>query len=251
MRTTTPTKDNKYYLSTKNGGYSECIRPQDYNSLSYCNGSVLANCVGYVNSRWMELMGNNKYKKLHANAEKMVEKAKELGLEISPIPVEYGIMVWQKGLITTTKDGFGHVAIVEKVINDNCIFTSESDYGSTIFHNRIRYNTDKKWNASWGSKFIGCIKLPVEREEVLKFVTKTLGVNIRKTLSFNSKNVASGTKLGTVKKGDGDTKEKSPIVVKGFIDGIQKDGYQWVLVEYKGQAGYCQYDSKCYTIEEL
>lgn len=243
MRTTRPTSTNKYYISKKNGGYSECIRPQDYGALSYFNGSVLANCVAWVNGTWMSMMKSTEYKGLHANAKDMITKAKSMGLEISDVPLERGIMVWSNST-------FGHVAIVEKVINSNCIFTSESDYNYCIFRNKIRYNDNKRWGSPKGSTFLGCIKYPKEYDNVLKLVVKKLGLNVRETLSFTNKK-ASGNKIGFVSVANGNTKEKTPLIVKGFIDGLQVDGYQWVLVDYKGKAGYCQYDSACYTIEEV
>ena len=35
----------------------------------------------------------------------------------------------------------------------------------------------------------------------------------------------------------------------GFVNGIQKDGFQWVLAEHNGVRGYAQFDSSVIWIE--
>ncbi len=72
-------------------------------------------------------------------------------------------------------------------------------------------------------------------------VAKT-GVYVRETLTFNSKNQPIGKKLAFIKPND-----KCKII--SFLEGLQKDGYQWVKVDYNGILGYAQYDSKCYWIK--
>lgn len=128
MRTSKPSKGNKFYTTRSNGGYSTCIqgKPTDV-----CN--VLANCVGYACGRFNEIIGSMKYPSLNCNAENFIERAKTLGLTIVNYPVLGGIMVWQKGNTLSGNDGAGHVAIVEKIIDKNTIYTSESGYGSSVF----------------------------------------------------------------------------------------------------------------------
>lgn len=50
------------------------------------------------------------------------------------------------------KDGAGHVAVVEQIIDENTILTSESFYGGKAFVNVIRKNTNKNWGQN--SKYI-------------------------------------------------------------------------------------------------
>lgn len=157
MRTSKPSSGNKFYIRKANGGYSTCIQgsPTD----SQCN--VLANCVGYACGRFNEIIGSMKYPSLNCNAENFIERAKNTyGLEISDVPTLGGIMVWQKGNTLSGNDGAGHVAVVEKIIDNNTIYTSESGYGSSAFWNSTRRNSNGRWGLGSGYKFRGCIVNP-------------------------------------------------------------------------------------------
>lgn len=157
MRTSKPTSGNKFYITKSKGGYSTCIQgnPTD----SQCN--VLANCVGYACGRFNEIIGSMKYPSLNCNAENFIERAKNTyGLEISPVPTLGGIMVWQKGSTLSGNDGAGHVAVVEKIIDSNTIYTSESGYGSSAFWNSTRKNSNGRWGLGSGYTFRGCIVNP-------------------------------------------------------------------------------------------
>ena len=157
MRTSKPGAGNKFFITKSRGGYSTCIQgnPTDAN----CN--VLANCVGYACGRFNEIIGAMKYPSLNCNAENFIERARNTyGLEISPVPTLGGIMVWQKGDTLNGGDGAGHVAIVEKIIDSNTIYTSESGYGSSAFWNSTRSNSNGRWGLGNGYKFRGCIVNP-------------------------------------------------------------------------------------------
>ena len=157
MRTSKPSVGNKFFITKSKGGYSLCIQgnPTD----SQCN--VLANCVGYACGRFNEIIGSMKYPYLNCNAENFIERAKNTyGLEISDVPTLGGIMVWQKGSTLSGEDGAGHVAIVEKIIDSNTIYTSESGYGSSAFWNSTRKNTNGRWGLGSGYTFRGCIVNP-------------------------------------------------------------------------------------------
>lgn len=170
MRTSKPSSGNKFYIRKANGGYSTCIQgsPTD----SQCN--VLANCVGYACGRFNEIIGSMKYPSLNCNAENFIERAKNTyGLEISDVPTLGGIMVWQKGNTLSGNDGAGHVAVVEKIIDNNTIYTSESGYGSSAFWNSTRRNSNGRWGLGSGYKFRGCIVNPA----VGKITTPTTEVD--------------------------------------------------------------------------
>ena len=157
IRTTKPGAGNKFYITKSKGGYSSCIQgsPTD----SQCN--VLANCVGYACGRFNEIIGSMKYPSLNCNAENFIERARNTyGLEISPVPTLGGIMVWQKGATLSGNDGAGHVAVVEKIIDSNTIYTSESGYGSSAFWNSTRRNSNSRWGLGSGYTFRGCIVNP-------------------------------------------------------------------------------------------
>ena len=163
IRTSKPSAGNKFYITKNAGGYSRCIvgKPTD----SQCN--VLSNCVGYACGRFNEIIGSMKYPYLNCNAENFIERAiNTYGLEIGQTPKAGAIMVWQKGSTLSGNDGAGHVAIVEKVIDANTVYTSESSYGGSAFWNSTRKNTNARWGIGSGYTFRGFIYNPSVKEEV-------------------------------------------------------------------------------------
>lgn len=170
MRTKQP-KNNKYYIRKASGGYNRAVK----GSPTIKGADVLCNCVGYANGRFGEIqdLGYIKYQ-LVCNAENFIEKAKAYGLEISPVPVLGGIMVWQKGKTLSGNDGAGHVAVVEKVISANEIITSESGWASFAFRTITRKNNNGRWGIGSAYKFRGCIVNPAigkKGAEEIKSVT--------------------------------------------------------------------------------
>lgn len=159
VRTTKPEKGNKFYIRKASGGYNTCVKGKPTDE---CD--VLANCVGYASGRFNEIIGTYKYTTLNCNAENFIERAKAAGLEISNTPTLGGIMVWQKGTLSSS-DGAGHVAIVEKIIDDNTIYTSESGYNSKAFWNTTRSKGTGNWGQASSYKFRGCIVNPAIKEE--------------------------------------------------------------------------------------
>ena len=155
IRTSKPEKGNKYYTRTSSGGYNTCIKGSPTDS---CD--ALANCVGYAEGRFNEIIGNWEYGTLNCNAENFIERAEKAGLTISAVPTLGGIMVWQKGNTLQSSDGAGHVAIVERIDSDSQIYTSESGYGSNAFWNSTRKNTNGRWGMSSSYSFRGCIINP-------------------------------------------------------------------------------------------
>jgi len=185
MRTTKPVA-NKYYITTSKNGWSRCI--QGYPADTSCN--VLANCVGYACGRFNEIYGElngkdeMKFPYLNCNAENFIERAKNMyGLEISDKPTVGGIMVWQKGTTLRGNDGAGHVAVVEKIIDDNTIYTSESGYNSSAFWNTTRTNNNGRWGQGSAYKFIGCIKNPLVKETKKKLTKEELEQMVIDTLN--------------------------------------------------------------------
>ena len=153
IRTTRPTTGNKYFITRSNGGYSTCIqgKPTD----SQCN--VLANCVGYACGAYNEELGLG-YEKYHlnCNAENFIERAIASGLSVLSKPVVGSILCWE-GVGSLA----GHVAIVIEVINDNCIRTAESGYGSSRpFWITTRYNNNGRWGLNANYKPRGFIINP-------------------------------------------------------------------------------------------
>lgn len=156
IRTSLPEKGNKFYNTKSEGGYSYCIVGKPT-----CDGlNVLANCVGYACSRFNEIIGKMDYPYLNCNAEDFIVRGKSLGLEVSNEPTLGGIMVWEgKGNLA------GHVAVVEKIIDSDTIYTSESGYESAYFWNSTRKRGTGNWGAGANYKYIGCLINPSVKEE--------------------------------------------------------------------------------------
>ena len=155
MRTTKPGKGNKYYIRKAQGGYSRAIygKPTD----SECN--VLANCVGYAYGRFNEIGGYGYCKYLApVNAENFMDY--KGSCKTGMTPKVGACMVWEgKG------DLAGHVAIVEKVYDNNHVYTSESGYGSSAFWNQHRYNNNGRWGCGSNYSFKGFIYNPAVKDE--------------------------------------------------------------------------------------
>ena len=157
IRRNKPGKHNLYYKRIVNGGFNMARtgNPVDQD----CN--VLANCVGYANGRFAEIIGKPYIQyQFTKNAENFIEDAIRFGLEVDMKPRLGGIMVWKGGDTLYGKDGVGHVAIVEDIIDEDTILTSESAYDGFVFASMIRKKSDGNWGMS-NSQFRGCIVNPV------------------------------------------------------------------------------------------
>ena len=173
MRTTKP-NNNPYYITTDKGGLSKCVKGKPTDK----GANVLANCVGYANGRFAEIMNENKIKyQFIMNAENVVKYAKQWGLEISDVPTLGGIMVFE-GLDTKDKKRAGHVLVVEENRGKNIVYTSESSYGGKAFFNKVRNKNENNWGMGKYYKYLGCIVNPkigkVVFEEIKKSNYKTL-----------------------------------------------------------------------------
>lgn len=220
MRTSKPEKGNKFYITKSKGGWSACIqgKPTDKD----CN--VLANCVGYACGRFNEIIGTMKYPSLNCNAENFIERAKSIGLKISDKPVLGGIMVWQKGSLSSS-DGAGHVAIVERIDNANQIYTSESGWNSKAFWNTTRTNNNGRWGQGSAYKFRGCIINPAVDNKKNVQITASAGVWCR-TGGFGFKY----SKYKVIPKNT-----KCELLAKNVG---KANGYNWDKILYEGKTVY-------------
>ena len=188
IRTKKPEVGNKFYNTKSNGGYSTCIqgKPTDKG----CN--VLANCVGYACGRFNEIIGEMKYPSLNCNAENFIERAKNTyGLEVGQTPKVGAIMCWQHGTLSGS-DGAGHVAIVEKVISNTEVYTSESSYGGAAFFNATRKKGTGKWGIS-NYTFRGFIYNPAIKPEPTPTPTPSDKFNIGDKVVINGALYVSST----------------------------------------------------------
>ena len=118
----------------------------------------------YIGQRKYDKQG--KWKEYLGSGVVLSKAIKKYGLEIGQTPKAGAIMVWQKGSTLSGNDGAGHVAIVEKVIDVNTVYSSESSYGGSAFWNSTRKNTNGRWGIGSGYTFRGFIYNPSVKEEV-------------------------------------------------------------------------------------
>ena len=134
-RTTQPSDDDLRFRSNDglqgSNGYNNFpnVRAR-WGGLSPYLGSVLANCTGYCQGRWMELGNTNTPYAFHGNAGDWINEARQAGYQIGSEP-QLGAIVVFAGWSSNRR---GHVAVVEEISDDGSyIKCSESNYGSTIF----------------------------------------------------------------------------------------------------------------------
>ena len=114
--------NSKYYIRKAEGGWSPCIEGNNAYGLRPFPGSVLPNCVGWATGRMNEKQDIGSCKYLgNRNAKEFVIFAKQQGLKMGDDPAEGACMVWGGSRE-------GHVAIVEQVIDNDTVITSESGW---------------------------------------------------------------------------------------------------------------------------
>lgn len=149
-RLTEPSTDNIYYLRQSVGGVNECIE--------ISNGSVLPNCVGYAWGRAYEILGEKPT--LSKNDAEVWYGNTSDGYSRGQIPQLGAIICWSKGVVGDDSDGSGHVAVVEEMLSDGTITTSNSAYGGTRFYTQTISPVNGVYELS-GYTFQGFIYLPI------------------------------------------------------------------------------------------
>lgn len=162
-RLSSPSLTNKYYIHYTKGGVNECIRIR--------NDSVLPNCVGYAWGRFYEI-SKQKPNLCRGNAELWWDFND--GYKRSKKPQLGAVICWSKGKVGNSKDGAGHVAIVEKLNNDGSIVISQSGYNSSRFWTNIL----KPPYSKQGYKLQGFILNPcVKDDEEIKTIMNQVKLN--------------------------------------------------------------------------
>ena len=201
-----------------------------------------------------EIIGKDKIEyQLVCNAENFIEKAKNYGLQVVNYPTLGGIMVWQKGSLSS-RDGAGHVAIVERIDSANQIYTSESSYGGSAFYNATRTNNNGRWGMGSAYAFRGCIVNPaigdihyvepsklttytVQAGDTLSGIASKYGTTYQELARIN--NIANPNVIypGQVIKINGGTVEKTYTVKSGdTLSGIaNKYGTTWQNIYNKNR----------------
>lgn len=150
-----PENDNKYYIRKADGG----VNPSIKGSPTHAHLTVLSNCVGYVVGRSMEILQTETPVFAQHNAEDFYNAST---LPKGQTPKYGAVACWKQGKTWDGKDGAGHVAVVEKVVSDTEIITSESAYGGMSFYTKTRKKGEGNWGAGSNFKFLGFIYLPEE-----------------------------------------------------------------------------------------
>lgn len=155
-RLTRPEAGNPYYNTKARGGYSTACK----GSPTDAGCDVLHNCVGYAFGRFNEIIDAGACKFLSpVNAENFMQHIGSL--KTGMVPRLGACMVWQKGATLDGSDGAGHVAIVEQIVSDTQIVTSESGWASSSpFWTQTRAKGDGNWGQSAAYKFLGFIYNP-------------------------------------------------------------------------------------------
>ena len=134
---------SNYYIQTAYGGWSPCIQGNNAYSLRPFSGSVLPNCVGYVVGRFNEMLLEGACTWLGSvNANQLVAYAQGQGLATGSTPEVGACICWDDGVE-------GHAAIVEQVIDDTTIITTESGWNYSA-EPIVRQYTRTKGGGNWG-----------------------------------------------------------------------------------------------------
>lgn len=165
-------QNNPLYNTIKSGGKNPCILG-NYpfgKSASDRTGTpgmnVLPNCVGFATARFNELAGLDDCRWLgNTDAKNFVKMAQMQSLSIGSEPKSAACICWTNGR-------YGHVAIVEQVIDDNVIIVSQSGWNSqkpfwTAVHQKGadgNWTTGESWMMSGDYHFLGFIYNPGEEE---------------------------------------------------------------------------------------
>ena len=186
--------NSKYYIRKAEGGFSPCIEGNNAYGLRPFPGSVLPNCVGWATGRINEKLDIGYCKYLgNRNAKEFVIFAKQQGLKMGDDPAEGACMVWGGSRE-------GHVAIVEQVIDNDTVITSESGW-SYRAKPIVRELTRKRGSGSWGQsyEFLCFIYAPghepepqpeqyyiVKRGDNLTKIARMYGVTVSDLVKWNN-----------------------------------------------------------------
>lgn len=207
VRTSFPSTDNKYYITTTGGGYNKCIpgnaankykaRPTKY--------FVLPNCVGYVYGRYLEYWGLKGADLPTCNAKNWYSEAKKRGFKCSKTPSVGSIIVFNGST-------YGHVAFVERIEANGDLYLSESNWSHQAFRNWTCKKSNG-YNMSNSYPLLGFIANPnppkatTTTTKKIATTTKPVVKNVTYTITASALNIrkGAGTKyasIGTYKAGE-------------------------------------------------
>ena len=218
---------DKHFIRKQNGGYSPCVPGNNQYGLRPFEGSVLPNCVGAATAIYNIKAGEKDSCKYlgNRNAVDFVKFVDQQGLKSGQDPVEGACMVWGHGE--------GHVAVVDKVIDNDTVITVESGW-SYRAKPILREITRKRGaNGRWGYtyEFLMFIYPPgyepkpqpvrttyrIQRGDTLSRIAVKFRVTVQELCKWN--NIANPNKIYA-----GDVIFVSPPIEPEFIEYIIKRG---------------------------
>ena len=142
-RTTPPDPSDLRWISddAKYGGYNRCI------VINEATGLTIPNCTGYVHGRWMEISHSHECPLSVSNAANYYGYTAD-GMQRGSEP-QLGAVI----CFSTSGGQPGHVAIVEEIVDDDTIITSDSNFGHEYFVMRTRHRS-MGWNFWAGSDLV-------------------------------------------------------------------------------------------------
>ena len=125
-----PSKNDKRFINYQYGGWSIAI------PIDKTTGYTLPNCAGYAHGRLLEILGRTSvdWKIPASNGEDFLDKAKENGMSTGTVPKLGAAICWRAGQKHNSADGYGHVAIVEKIYDNGDILVSQSGLNGLEFY---------------------------------------------------------------------------------------------------------------------
>lgn len=148
-RTTAPSASDLRWIQQASGGYNQCIYGSDGPP------SVLPDCTGYVHGRVMEIRGVN--------------------TDDSGLSFGNGNTYWTASSAAWIRESepslgavvcydtptYGHVGIVEEILNANTVIITESHYGGVRW-SRVTCYRQYGWrpSAGWNTTLQGFLKNP-------------------------------------------------------------------------------------------
>lgn len=214
---------DKHFIRKQNGGYSPCIPGNNQYGLRPFEGSTLPNCVAAAVGAYNIKAGETDNCKWlgNTNAVNFTKYVEQQGLASGQDPVEGACMVWGHNE--------GHVAVVDKVIDNDTVITIESGW-SYKSEPLLRNITRKRGSGKWGYnyEFLMFIYPPgykppqretyrIKRGDTLSGIANRFRVTVKELCEWN--NIANPNRIYA-----GDVIFVSAPVLPDFIEYIIKRG---------------------------
>lgn len=237
-----PAKNDPYFNNYLKGGINPCIVGNYPKNAKYPSGAdgynVLPNCTGWAVGEFARLGGRGKIEYFSKpggyHAREFIDVARREGLEVGSVPKLGALIVWKGG------SGYGHVAVVARVLDEDTIVVSESGWSSsrpmwTAVHRKGSGNWTEGDDQSWMKnlyQFAGFIYNPymegseMSQEEFDKMADAWAAKKAKEGVSpwaesamaeMKEKNIIVGDENGNQKPKSFATREEIAIIVQKIL----------------------------------